>query len=102
MSKKQISQSDAVKLIKGLDNGAIYSVTFIKKDGTERMINSVKGTKLGVVGVGKKYNDEDKGLISVLDLQLVKTGIDHLKCWRTVRQGTIKEVKANNTVFEVV
>ena len=98
----QISKDQAVEMIQNLKEGTIYSVTFIKKDGTERMINSVMGTSKGVNGNGKRYNDEEKGLISVLDLQLRVQGLEPEKCWRTVSKDTIQEVKVNKECFVVM
>lgn len=98
---KNISRTEAVEMIKSLEDGTIYSVTFTKKDGSTRMINSIMGTSKGVNGNGKRYNDEEKGLISVLDLQLRVQGIAPEKCWRTVRQDTIQEIKVNKESYVV-
>jgi len=98
---KQITKDQAVEMIQTLKDGTIYSVTFIKKDGTERMINSIKGTGLGINGNGKRYSDEEKGLISVLDMQLRVQGVEPEKCWRVVRKDTIKEIKVNKEMFVV-
>ena len=54
-----IKREQVVSMIHNLKNGSIYSVKFIKKDGTERLMNSIKGTSKGVTGVGKKFNDEE-------------------------------------------
>ncbi len=98
---KNITRNQAVEMIQGLSAGTIYSVTFTKKDGTERMINSIKGTGLGINGNGKRYNDEEKGLISVLDMQLRAQGVKPEMCWRTVSKDTIKEIRVNKEMFVV-
>ena len=98
---KQLTKDQAVEMIQTLKDGTIYSVTFTKKDGTERMINSIMGTSKGVNGNGKRYSDEEKGLISVLDMQLRVQGVEPEKCWRVVRKDTIKEIRVNKEMFVV-
>ena len=97
----QISKDQAVEMIQNLKEGTIYSVTFIKKNGEARMINSIMGTSKGVNGNGKRYSDEEKGLISVLDMQLRVQGVAPEKCWRTVSKDTIQEIKVNKEMFVV-
>ena len=48
----KITRQTAKQMISELKNGTIYSVTFIKKDGSVRLMNSIKGTGRGVKGVG--------------------------------------------------
>lgn len=100
--KKTISRLAAKELITGLKNGTIYSVTFIKKDGSVRLMNSIKGTRKGVKGVGLKFNAEEKNLIPVYDIQLKKAGNPEDKCWRMVNVSTLLELKVNNEAFTVV
>lgn len=99
---KTISRLAAKELITGLKNGTIYSVTFIKKDGSVRLLNSVKGTSKGVKGVGLKFDAEEKNLIPVYDIQLRRAGTPEDKCWRMVNVSTLLEVKVSNEAFTVV
>jgi len=85
--------------IASLPNGTIYSVTFTKKDGTQRLMNSIKGTSKGVNGVGAKYDAEAKGLIPVYDLQLRKQGVAENKCWRNVNVETVSKIVVNKEEF---
>ena len=90
-------------MISNLANGTIYSVSFIRKDGTVRLMNSIKGTSKGLKGVGAKYDAKSKGLLPVYDLQLAKQNPDTPeKAWRTVNVQTIFEVSVNKEKFEVI
>jgi hypothetical protein len=100
----QIIPRQQVKpLLDGLKNGTIYSVTFTKKDGSVRLMNSIKGTKRGVKGVGLAFNPDAKGLIPVYDIQLARTNKENPdKCWRMINVGTISKIVVANEVYNVV
>lgn len=99
---KVIPRQQAREMISNLKNGTIYSVTFIKKDGSVRLMNSIKGTQKGVKGVGLKYNTEEKNLIPVYDIQLARKGEVENKCWRMVNVNTLTEVCVNHENFQVI
>lgn len=100
---KMISRLRAKEMISELKNGTIYSVKFIKKDGSVRLMNSIKGTQKGVKGVGLKFDAEEKSLIPVYDIQLAKKDpANPDKCWRMVNVNTITEVCINKENFYVV
>lgn len=88
--------------IKSIDNGKIFSVTFIKKDGTERVMNTMNGTSRGVKGVGLSFDPEPKGLIPVYDLQIAKKEENKSKCWRMVNVNTVKSIKAEGVEYLVI
>ena len=48
--------------------GTIFSVEFIKKDGSVRQMNARLGVKKGVKGTGMAYNPIEKGLLPVYDM----------------------------------
>jgi len=99
----KITRQEAKQMISELKNGTIYSVTFIKKDGSIRLMNSIKGTQKGVKGVGLKFDAEEKNLIPVYDIQLAKKDPSNPdKCWRMVNVNTIKEVCVNKENYEVI
>lgn len=56
-------------LLEKAKNGKIFTVDFIKKDGTPRTMTARLGVKKGVSGEGKKYNPEDYNLLTVYDMQ---------------------------------
>lgn len=49
--------------------GQIVSVRFIKRDGTERLLNGRAGVKKGVKGVGMAYAPKERGLYPLFDMQ---------------------------------
>jgi hypothetical protein len=99
---KNITKNEAIELIKGLAGNSIYSVKFIKKDGSERLMNSIRRTQKGVSGEGLKFDADAKGLMPVYDLQLAKSGVEEKKCWRMVNFETVFEVKTNGEVYKIV
>ena len=99
----QITRQQAKTMIDDLSNGTIYSVTFVKKDGSIRLMNSIKGTKKGVKGVGLRFDPEEKGLIPVYDIQLAKKDpANPDRAWRSVNVNTLKEVCINKERFAVI
>ena len=97
-----ITKDKAITLIKELAGNSIYSVKFIKKDGSERLMNSIRRTRKGVNGEGLKFDADAKGLMPVYDLQLAKAGTEESKCWRMINFNTVKEVKANGNIYQVI
>jgi len=63
----------------------IFSVTFIKKDGSERTMVARLHVKKGVKGTGMAYNPVEKGLLPVWDMQ--KNG------FRMINLKTVTELK---------
>ena len=99
---KNITKENAITLIKELAGNSIYSVKFIKKDGSERLMNSIRRTRKGVNGEGLKYDPATKNLMPVYDLQLAKSGVEESKCWRMISFNTIFEIKANGETYKVI
>jgi len=51
--------------------GKFFSVEFVKRTtGEVRRMNCRTGVTIGVTGVGKAFNDVDKGLVTVWDAQI--------------------------------
>ena len=63
----------------------IFSVTFIKKDGSERTMVARLHVKKGLNGKGMAYNPVEKGLLPVWDMQ--KNG------FRMINLKTVIELK---------
>ena len=98
----KINRIRAKEMLSEMKNGTIYSVTFVKKDGSLRVMNSIKGTSRGVKGVGLKYDAEDRGLVPVYDIQIAKKDpTNPEKAWRMVNISTITNVCVNKENFEV-
>ena len=97
-----IPRNEVKSKLKGLQNGTIFSITFIKKDGSVRLLNSIKGTRKGVNGEGLKYDADEKGLIPVYDLQLAKKDPSSPeKAWRMVNTQTVQRICINHEEFLV-
>ena len=98
---KIIPRIEVREKLSNLKNGTIYSVTFVKKDGSIRVMNSIKGTHKGVTGGGLKFDADEKGLIPVYDLQLARKGEAENKCWRMVNINTVQSISVNHETFSV-
>jgi hypothetical protein len=65
-------------------NGKMLAVTFIKKDGTERVLNGRIGVTKYIKGVGTKNKSDE--FISIYDVQA--------KGYRSVNRSTIVAVRS--------
>ena len=66
-------------------NGRFFSVSFIKKDGSERKMTARLGVKKDIKGVGMKYDPLERNLIVVFDI--------HKKAYRMINLSTIFKFK---------
>lgn len=66
-------------------NGKFFSVSFIKKDGSERKMTARLGVKKDIKGVGLKFNPSERNLIVVFDI--------HKKAYRMINLSTIFKFK---------
>ena len=97
-----ITAQEAKVKIQELVNGTIYSVLFVKKDGSDRLMNSIKGTSKGVNGVGLKFDPSEKQLLPVYDLQAARKDPENPnRAWRMVNLSTIKEITCGGIKFQV-
>jgi hypothetical protein len=62
-------------------NGRIFSVTFVKKDGTIRKMTARLGVKKDLKGVGLKFNPSERSLVVVFDM--------HKRAYRMINLQTI-------------
>lgn len=89
-------------VISRIPNGMEFQVKFTKKDGSERVLKTIKGLAPNVTGQGKRYSDEEKGFISLFDIEA--------NDWRVCNIATLNEVLIHDKydgepffqVFEVV
>jgi hypothetical protein len=88
----EITKEEAKNLIKNT-NGKFFTVTFIKKDGSTRVMNARLGVKVYLRGGQLAYDAEEKGLIPVYD---VKT-----KGYRMVSVNTITNLKIGKNEYTV-
>ena len=85
--KTQLDKRTVQSILRGIKYGAIFSVTFIKKDGSERKMVCRKGVKKGVTGKGLSYDPDSRNNVIVYDMQK--------KAFRTINLDTIIDVNAN-------
>lgn len=97
-----IKRNEVLPLIKELKNGTIFSAVFIKKDGTVRTMNTIKGTRKGIVGRGLKFNPSDRNLLPVFNLQLRRKKIAENKCWRMININTVQKIKKGKVEYIVI
>lgn len=76
-----------------INNGQVFGVTFIKKDGSIRDMVARLGVKKHLKGGVLNYNPADYNLIPVFDMQK--------KEYRSIQIDTITELKVNGQVYEV-
>lgn len=76
VAKQQLSENtevitsrEAAELIEK-SNGSLFTVTFTKKDGSERVLNGRTGVKKHLKGGTLAYNPKDHDLIPIYDMQL--------------------------------
>ena len=64
----RINRDELIQKIKDT-NGAFFTVTFVKKDGTTRVMNARLGVKRYLKGGELPYDPAEKGLLPVFDAQ---------------------------------
>ena len=87
---KIIAPSDVIKIV---NDGKIFGATFVKKDGTIRVMNCRRGVSKGVTGVGLKFNPQDKQLLGVFDMQKDQH--------RFINLETLSQIRHGGEVYEV-
>ena len=87
--------TDIIQLIKGT-KGAFFTVKFIKKDGTERIMNCRLGVKKYLHGGELPYDPVAKGLLPVWDPVAAKTSDGY----RIINTNTILSAKIGGKEYE--
>ena len=81
-----ITKNKAFELVNS-SKGKFFTISFIKKDKTERRMTARIGVKKGINGQGMKYNPLDYGMKSVYDM----ANLD----WRMINFKTATKLKIN-------
>jgi hypothetical protein len=68
-------------MLEQIKNGKIFSVTFVKKDGSLRKMTARLGVKKNLKGVGLKFDPAEKNLLVVFDM--------HKRAYRMINLKTI-------------
>ena len=79
-------------LLRETSNKKIFSVTFVKKDGSIRKMNAMRGVRKGVKGVGHSFDPSEKNLLTVYDMQI--------GAFRFVNLNDVLLFKANKKTFQ--
>lgn len=74
--------------------GKIFTVHFIKKDGTLRKMNARLGVKKHLKGGTKSFNDSDFNYLTVFDLKK--------KSYRTVNLNTVTKLTCGQDLTHLV
>tara|TARA_R110000822_G_scaffold36734_2_gene103184 strand:+ start:1203 stop:1532 length:330 start_codon:yes stop_codon:yes gene_type:complete len=69
VAKTRARQQFLSAFINEAKDGKTFTVEFIKKDGTPRVMNARLGVKKGTTGEGMKYKPTERGLLPVYDMQ---------------------------------
>ena len=83
--------SDELKAMIKSTKGRFFSCTFIKKDGSMRVMNARIGCHKGVKGIGRKFQKEN--LVTVFDAQA--------KEYRMVNVDTMQNFKCGKFNWKV-
>lgn len=89
----KIDTTNAVKLIRST-KGKIFTVSFVKKDGTLRKMNCRLGVTKHLKGGELAFDPKEYDLIPVFDLQK--------NAYRMINVETLVEVSVNGESFEVI
>ncbi len=90
---KRITIENAEKLIKST-NGAIFSVSFVKADGTLREMTCRLGVRKGLTGKGLAFDAASYDLLPVFDMAK--------QDYRMIRLNTLRRVTVDGQAFSVV
>ena len=93
-----ITKEEAKKLIH-ITNGKIFSSTFVKKDGTHRLLTGRLKVTKGLKENAKKrpYNPEEYNLVCVYDMALAKKQIK--SPYRMLNLNTLLTLTINNNKY---
>ena len=72
-------------------DGKIFTVEFIKKDGTLRKMNARLGVKKHLKGGTLAFDPSERNLLPVFDMQK--------EAFRMINANTIHEIKADKNIY---
>ena len=91
--KRKISKNEAAQLIKNT-KGKYFTVSFTRKNGTNRVMNARLGVKVYLKGGTLPYNPDEKGLIPVFDAKIKK--------YRMININTVNKLIIDKPEYEVI
>ena len=75
-------------------NGKIFSAVFRKKDGEKRLMNCRTKVQKYLKGVGLKFKPQERGLVTVFDLQK--------GAYRFINLETLERLKIQGVEYEII
>ncbi len=87
-----INKQQAYNLLQS-QNNSIFSVSFKKKDGTQRNMVARLGVKKHLRGGSMSYNPSENGYIVAFDMYKAQ--------YRTINAHSLTKVKANGNTYTV-
>ena len=84
-------EKQVLKVKNFVGRNAVFTATFIKKDGSVRVMNCRLGVKKHLKGGELKYNPIEKNLLTVFDMQKGE--------YRMINISTLVELKAHGEVL---
>lgn len=88
-----IDITDVASIISSIPKGAIFSVQFVKKDGTIRDMNCRKGVTKYLVPNAKPKAPNPSNIVTVFDMKS--------DAYRCINTNTVISIKAEKQIFEV-
>ena len=85
-----INKQQAYNLLQS-QNNSIFSVSFKKKDGTQRNMVARLGVKKHLKGGSMSYNPNENGYVVVFDMSKAQ--------YRTINTHTLTNLKANGNTY---
>ena len=79
-------------ILKRMNSGRIFTVQFVKKDGSIRVMNCRSGVKKYAKGVGLAFDPIKKGLYPVYDVQK--------EAYRFINMKTIKKIWIDKNIYD--
>lgn len=98
--KTEITKVDVPSIIASIPNGAIFTVTFVKKDKTVRTMNCRKGVACGLIPNARPKAPNPANIVTVYDMALAKTSKGK-SAYRCINTDTVLSIKAEKQEFEV-
>lgn len=99
-----ISKADVPSIIGSVPKGAIFTVTFVKKNGEVREMNCRKGVVCGLVPNARPKAPNPSNIVTVYDMKIAQTLTENDpkgKAYRNINTDTVLKIKAEGQVFEV-
>lgn len=87
----EIRSNEVEALIDSITPGKYFTVTFEKRDGSLRFLETIKDVSFGVTGSGGPYEPREKGIVNLYDIDLAATK-EPKESWRAVRYDSVRMV----------